>query len=98
MNHDIGAATGEAFSLQRLADLAGSRGDLRAARRLLDESLAVARESDVGFHLLDRTYGARIALAPDLAAALAAVDEAQELVSGPLETRQPTNRRAVPPR
>lgn len=86
MHHDMGAAAGEAFSLQRLAELAGARGDLRAARRLLDESLAVARESDVGFHLLDRIYGARIALAPDLAAALAAVDEAEELVSGPLET------------
>ena len=86
MHHDMGAATGEAFSLQRLAELAGARGDLRAAHRLLDESLAVARESDVGFHLLDRIYGARIALAVDPAAALAAVDEAEELVSGPLET------------
>ena len=86
MHHDMGAATGEAFSLQRLAELAGARGDLGAASRLLDESLAVARESDVGFHLLDRIYGARITLAADPAAALAAVDEAEELVSGPLET------------
>ena len=86
MHHDLGAATGEAFSLQRLAELAGARGDLRAARRLLDESLAVARESDVGFHLLDRIYGTRIALAADPGAALAAVDEAEELVSGPFET------------
>ena len=86
MHHDMGAATGEAFSLQRLAELAAARGDLRGAYRLLDESLAVARESDVGFHLLDRIYGARIALAADPAAALAAVDEAEELVCGPLET------------
>ena len=86
MHHDMGAATGEAFSLQRLAELAGARGELRAAHRLLDESLAVARESDVGFHLLDRIYGARIALTADPAAALAAVDEAEELVRGPLET------------
>lgn len=86
MHHDMGAATGEAFSLQRLAELAAARGDLRGAHRLLDESLAVARESDVGFHLLDRIYGARIALAADPAAALAAVDEAEELVCGPLET------------
>lgn len=86
MHHDMGAATGEAFSLQRLAELAGARGDLSGARRLLDESLAVARESDVGFHLLDRIYGSRIALAGDPAAAVAAVDEAEELVSGPLET------------
>ncbi len=86
MHHDMGAAAGEAFSLQRLAELAGARGELRAAHRLLDESLAVARESEVGFHLLDRIYGARIALTADPAAALAAVDEAEALVSGPLET------------
>ena len=86
MHHDMGAATGEAFSLQRLAELAAARGESRAAHRLLDESLAVARESDVGFHLLDRIYGTRIALATDPSSALAAVDEAEELVRGPLET------------
>lgn len=86
LHHEMGAATGEAFSLQRLAELAGARGESRAAHRLLDESLAVARESDVGFHLFDRIYGARITLADDPAAALAAVDEAEELISGPLET------------
>ncbi|MFZ4810025.1 MAG: ATP-binding protein [Ilumatobacteraceae bacterium] len=86
MHHAMGAATGEAFSLQRLAELAATRGDLRGAHRLLDESLAVARESDVGFHLLDRIYGTRITLAVDPAAALAAVDEAEEMVCGPLET------------
>ncbi len=86
MHHDMGAATGEAFSLQRLAELAAARGESRAAHRLLDESLAVARESDVGFHLLDRIYGTRITLAADPTSALAAVDEAEELVRGPLET------------
>lgn len=86
LHHEMNAATGEAFSLQRLAELAGARGDLRAARRLLDESLAVARESDVGFHLFDRIYGARIVLAADPAEAVDMVDEAEELVSGPLET------------
>lgn len=86
MHRDMGAATGEAFSLQRLAELAGARGDSRSAHRLLDESLAVARESDVGFHLLDRIYGARIALATDPLEALNMVDEAEDLVRGPLET------------
>ena len=86
MHHTMGAGTGEAFSLQRLAELAAVRGDVRGAHRLLDESLAVASESDVGFHLLDRIYGTRITLAADPSAALAAVDEAEELVCGPLET------------
>ena len=57
-----------------------------AARALLDEALAVARESDVGFHLLDRIYGARITAAADPAAALARLDEAELAVRGPLET------------
>lgn len=88
LHRDMGAATGEAFSLQRLAELAAARGDRPGAHRLLDESLAVARESDVGFHLLDRIYGARITLATavDPVAAVAMVDEAEELVHGPLET------------
>ena len=53
---------------------------------LLDEALAVARESDIGFHLLDRIYGTKITAAPDPATALAALDEAEAAVRGPLET------------
>ena len=86
LHRDMSAATGESFSLQRLAELTATRGDLRGAHRLLDESLAVARESDVGFHLFDRIYGARIALTTDPSAAVALVDEAEELVRGPFET------------
>ena len=44
---------------------AAPRADRDGARQLLDEALAVARESNVGFHLLDRIYGARIAAAAD---------------------------------
>jgi DNA-binding SARP family transcriptional activator/tetratricopeptide (TPR) repeat protein len=83
---DMGAPVGEALSLQRLAEAAAFRGDRAAATRHLDEALAVARDSDVGFHLLDRIYGTRIALATDPQAGLEAVIEAEELVQGPLET------------
>jgi len=48
--------------------------------------LDVARESDVGFHLLDRIYGTRIAAAPDAASALAVLEEAEAAVRGPVET------------
>lgn len=86
LHHEMGAATGEAFALQRLAELAALRGDTRAADHLLDEALAVARDSDVGFHLFDRIYGTRISLADDPRTALDVVDEAEELVCGPFET------------
>jgi tetratricopeptide (TPR) repeat protein len=86
MHRAIGGATGEALSLQRRAELALYRGRPDQARGLLDEALDVARQSDVGFHLLDRIYGTRIALAADPDAALGVLEEAQASVRGPLET------------
>ena len=86
LHQHLGAATGHAFSLQRLAELAHLLGDDHEARRLLDEALGIARLSDVGFHLLDRIYGTKIQLAEDPAEALQTVIEAEEAVRGPLET------------
>jgi hypothetical protein len=56
------------------------------ARALLDEALDVARQSDVGFHLLDRIYGTYMQLADTPATALRALEEARASVHGPLET------------
>jgi len=86
MHRAIGGATGEALSLQRRAELALYRGRPDQARGLLDEALDVARQSDVGFHLLDRIYGTRIALASKPDAALGVLEEAEAAVRGPLET------------
>lgn len=86
LHRAIGADTGESFALQRLAEVAWYRGDDLKAARLLDESLAIARESEVGFHLLDRIYGTRVALADADGRGLAAVEEAEEAVRGPIET------------
>ncbi len=86
LHRAIGAVTGEAFALQRLAEVALHRHRPEEAAGLLDESLAIARESDVGFHLLDRIYGARVLLAGDPELALAAVEDAEEAVRGPIET------------
>jgi hypothetical protein len=86
MHRAIGGATGEALSLQRRSELAMYRGRPDLARGLLDEALDVARQSGVGFHLLDRIYGTRIAIATDTDGALAALEEAEAVVRGPLET------------
>jgi DNA-binding SARP family transcriptional activator/tetratricopeptide (TPR) repeat protein len=86
LHREIAAAVGESFALQRRAEVALHRGREADAAALLEEELAVARESDVGFHLLDRIYGTRIAAAPDPASALAALEEAEAAVRGPLET------------
>ena len=82
LNRAIGAAVGEALALQRRAQVALYRGRPGEADALLDEALDIARESDVGFHLLDRIYGTRIAAA----GSLASVEEAEAAVRGPLET------------
>jgi DNA-binding SARP family transcriptional activator len=86
MHRAIGGATGEALSLQRRSELALHRGELDLARGLLDDALDVARQSEVGFHLLDRIYGTRIAMARGPDAALYALEEAAAAVRGPLET------------
>ncbi|MCU1660532.1 MAG: hypothetical protein JWR58_597 [Pseudonocardia sp.] len=86
LSRAIGGSTGEALALQRRAEVAVYRGNPATAGALLDEALAVACESDVGFHLLDRIYGTRITAAADPAAALIMLDEAESGVRGPLET------------
>jgi DNA-binding SARP family transcriptional activator len=86
LHRAIGGPTGEALSLQRRAELALHRGRRAEARALLDEALDLARQTDIGFHLLDRIYGTRITLAEHPEAALAALEDAQEAVRGNLET------------
>jgi len=86
LHRRIGGATGEAFALQRRAEVALHRGRHSEAIVLLDEALAVARESAVGFHLFDRIYGTLIAAARTPDEALAALEEAETAVRGPIET------------
>ena len=86
LHRAIGAATGESFSLQRLSEAAMYRGEHTRARALLDEALEVARQTDIGFHLLDRIYGARITQHEAPEEAFAALLDAEDKVRGPLET------------
>ncbi|MGQ0630489.1 MAG: ATP-binding protein [Sporichthyaceae bacterium] len=86
LSRDLGGAVGEALAVQRRAELELYRDRPAEARALLDDALAVARESNVGFHLLDRIYGARILAARDRDGALAVLEDAESSVQGPLET------------
>lgn len=86
LHRAIGGHTGEALALQRRAEVALYRGQRDVAARLVDEALDLARQTDIGFHLLDRIYGTRIALHDDPQHALAALEDAQDAVRGPLET------------
>jgi len=87
LHRAIGGPVGEALSLQRLAEVALHEGQHAQARALIDDALDVARQTDIGFHLLDRIYGTRIQLhADDAAAALHVMEDASASVRGPLET------------
>jgi len=87
LHRALGGAVGEALSLQRLAELAMHEGQKNEARALIDEALDLARQTDIGFHLLDRIYGTRITMhADDPAAALHVMQDAAASVRGPLET------------
>jgi tetratricopeptide (TPR) repeat protein len=72
----LGADTGTAHTLQRLAEVELAAGDRAAAERLLNRALVLARWSPLSRHLLQRVYGTLVAAAPDADAALAVVDEA----------------------
>ena len=86
LSRELGGAVGEALALQRRAEVALCREQPAEAVVLLDEALAVARECNVGFHLMDRIYGTMINAAGDPAAALAVLEDAESSVQGPLET------------
>ncbi len=86
LSRALGGAVGEALALQRQAEVALHRGRTADAAALLDDALAVARDTDVGFHLLDRIYGTRITAATDPERAVAVLVDAEACVRGPLET------------
>jgi DNA-binding winged helix-turn-helix (wHTH) protein/tetratricopeptide (TPR) repeat protein len=74
----LGADSGTAHALQRLAEVELAAGDRAEAERLLRRALGLARWSPLAHHLLQRIYGTLVASAPDREAALAVVDEAAE--------------------
>ena len=72
-----GAAGGESLALLRLAETTLERGDRAGARRLLAESLELARFSPIGFHLLYLVYDVMVRAAGEPSEAVAVVEEAE---------------------
>jgi len=83
LHTEMGADTGAAHALQRLAEVELAVGDRAAAERLLRRALPLARWSPLARHLLQRIYGTLISAAPDAGTALAVVDEAAERLDEP---------------
>ncbi|MGZ4582701.1 MAG: tetratricopeptide repeat protein, partial [Nocardioidaceae bacterium] len=77
LHHDVDAPSGEALSLQRLAEVRLARGDRSGALELLQKALPLARWSMVSMHLMQRVYGTMIVAAEDPAAALVVVERAE---------------------
>ena len=77
LHRETDAPSGEAHSLQRLAEVRTAQGRQVEARALLRQALPLARWSVVSMHLLQRMYGAMILAAPGPQAARVTVDEAE---------------------
>lgn len=84
LHAELGADTGHAHAMQRLADVELALGDRAAAERLCRRALPLARWSPLATHLLQRIYGTLIAAAPDPPAAAATVDESRAVLDGPV--------------
>lgn len=77
LHRDIGAGSGEAHSLQRLAEVELAEGHRAEARALLQRAVPLARWSTISLHLLQRIYGTMVHAADDLTAAMAVVERAE---------------------
>ena len=83
IHRSLGADTGLAHALQRLAEVRLAEGDRAAAEELCRQALPLARWSPISRHLLQRIAGTLIAAAPDAAAAAAAADDALATLDDP---------------
>ena len=83
LHRELGAETGTAHSLQRLAEAELAAGNRAEAEGTAREALVLARWSPLARHILQRTYGTLISAAPDAESALAVVDEATETLDDP---------------
>lgn len=77
LHREIGARSGEAHSLQRLAEVELAEGNRPAARSLLQRALPLARWSTISLHLLQRVYGTMMDAADTPDAAMAVIERAE---------------------
>lgn len=82
LHQEAGAASGQALSIERLAEVAISRGQRWRATRLLHGVLGLAESSPLAPHLFVRAYGGLVEAAPDAARSLAAVRRGDAALAG----------------
>ncbi|MFP5255834.1 MAG: winged helix-turn-helix domain-containing protein [Acidimicrobiia bacterium] len=80
---EIGAPTGLAHALQRLAEVHLHLGDRAESLRLLHRALPLARWSPLSQHLLQRVYGTMVGAAASPEDAAAVADDALATLDGP---------------
>jgi tetratricopeptide (TPR) repeat protein len=82
LHQEAGAASGQALSIERMAEVAISRGQRWLAGRLLQRALRLAESSPLAPHLLVRAYGDLVEAAPDAARSVAAVRRGDAALAG----------------
>src|SRR5919109_3801375 len=82
LHKQASAPSGQALSMQRLAEVAVARGQRWRASRLLQSALGLAESSSLAPHLLVRVHGTIVTAAPDPSRSLAAVQRADAALAG----------------
>ena len=82
LHQSVGAESGYALSMARLAEVALASGDHRRAEQLATRSLELARAGPIADHLVVRILGIKVELARSLREAVSAVHEGEQQLAG----------------
>lgn len=83
LHREMGASTGEAHTMQRLAEVEHAAGNRSEAHEMARRALAIGRWAPLANHLMQRAYGTVIATSPTTQDALATAQEAVDTLDEP---------------